>query len=75
MHDRINDTFILYFKIKLFSAFACKRLFRSFTGLYLTTHEFPKATLRLVCRSLSDKITITIFYNGADDIDYVLLTH
>lgn len=41
MYDRINDMFVLNFKIKLFATFPRKRLFWCFTGLYLAAHELP----------------------------------
>ncbi len=41
MYDRINDMFVLNFKIKLFATFTRKRLFWCFTGLYLAAHELP----------------------------------
>ncbi len=75
MHNRIDYAFVLDFEGKLFAAFTSERLFRSFTGLYLAAHEFPKATLRLVRRSLADKIPITIFDDGTDNINYAFLIH
>ena len=75
MHDRIYDVLVLDFEGKLFTAFTRERLFRSFTGLDLATHEFPKAALRLVCRSLTNKIPITIFDDGANDFNYTLIVH
>ena len=67
--------FVLNFKIKLFAAFTRERLFRSFTGLYLATHEFPKTALRLIRRTLSDKVPITITYDGSNDFNYAFVIH
>ena len=75
MHDRIYDVLVLDFEGKLFAAFTSERLFRSFTGLYLAAHEFPKTALRLIRRPLSDKVPITIFDDGANDFNYSSLRH
>ena len=75
MHNRINYVFVLDIEGKLFAAFARQCLFRRFARLYLAAHEFPKAALRLVRRTLSDKIPVAIFYNGANNINYMLIVH
>ncbi len=75
MHNRINYVFVLDIEGKLFAALARQGLFRRFTRLYLAAHEFPKATLRLVRRTLPDKISIAIFYDGTNNFNYTLIVH
>ena len=75
MYYRIDDTFVLNLKVKLFAALPCQRLFRRFARLDLAAHELPQPTLRFVRSPLPDKIAFAITYDGSNDFDYALVLH
>ena len=75
MHNRINNAFVFNLKIKLFAALTRQCLLRCFARLDFAAHELPKSALRLVRRTLANKVTITVFDDRTYNFDNFRAIH